>query len=275
MQVGSVALGRAKGRGRTADSLALGAESAVVLRSVTKSYDTGRKVLDGIDLVFPAGSFTALVGSSGCGKTTILNMLAGIVEKTSGDVEVLGLAPSEARPFVGYMLSRDALLPWRNAIRNVEFGLEARGVDKRTRRQAALNGLRDVELADSARSYTWQLSQGMRQRVALARTFVLKPRLLLMDEPFAALDALTRIVLQQQFLELWEQTGSTVVFVTHDLAEAVALAGRVVVLGNGSVVADISVPFDRPRDLVKLPGEPKFQQIYRSLWDSLSATRST
>ncbi len=250
-------------------------EDAVIFRGVSKAFDQGaaeqKVVLDGIDLSFRAGSFVSLVGASGCGKTTLLNILAGTVEPTAGEVEVLGSPPLQARSSIGYMLSRDALLPWRNAVRNVEYGLEIRRLDKGRRREVALAALRDVGLADSAKRYMWQLSQGMRQRTALARTFVLNPRILLMDEPFAALDAQTRLVVQKQFLDLWERTGSTVVFVTHDLSEAIALGDRVVMLGSGTVLADVEVPFSRPRDLVALSGEPLFQEIYQELWGRLSA----
>lgn len=222
-----------------------------------------RTVLHDIDLEVPAGQFVALVGRSGCGKTTLLNMIAALVEPSSGAVTVRGTSPRQARRHLGFMLARDALLPWRSAQGNVEYGLELRGVDKQTRRKVARDWLARVHLAGSERLWPWQLSQGMRQRVALARTWALDPDVLLMDEPFAALDARTRISVQQEFLELWQSGPQrTVVFVTHDLGEAIALADRVVLLGEGRILDDVEVGIERPRDLESVAAHPRFQELY-------------
>jgi NitT/TauT family transport system ATP-binding protein len=239
-------------------------EPAIELHGVTHGFS--ETVLDDLDLVVPRGQFICLVGASGCGKTTVLNMLAGLIPPQSGDVRVLGTTPRGARRSIGYMFARDALLPWRTAIRNVELGLEFRGTPRIERREIALRNLERVGLGKHAHKYVWQLSQGMRQRVALARTWATDPDLLLMDEPFAALDVQTRLSLESAFLDIWEASGKTAVFVTHDLSEAIALADRVVLLGHGRILADIDVPFARPRELVKLSARPEFQDIYQELW---------
>jgi NitT/TauT family transport system ATP-binding protein len=225
-----------------------------------------RTVLSGVDLRIARGEFTALVGRSGCGKTTLLNMVAGLVDPTAGTVSVLGKPPRAAREHLGFMLARDALLPWRSALRNVEYGLELRGVPRAERRVTARRWLEAVHLADSADLWPWQLSQGMRQRVALARTWALAPDVLLMDEPFAALDATTRRSIQSEFLQLWQNDEHrTVLFVTHDLGEAIALADRVVLLGDGQVLDDIRVGIDRPRDLDHIAGHPRYRELYGRL----------
>ena len=250
------------------------AGDAIALDGVTVTYPTAghaaRTVLSGINLTIAKGEFTALVGRSGCGKTTLLNLVAGLVDPSAGSVTVLGSQPRAARKHLGFMLARDALLPWRTALRNVEYGLELRGVARAERRQTALHWLDAVQLPHAAHQWPWQLSQGMRQRVALARTWALDPAVLLMDEPFAALDVHTRVSAQQKFLELWQaEEHRTVLLVTHDLGEAIALADRVVLLGGGRVLDDVPVGVDRPRDLAVIAGDPRYQQLYARLRDQL------
>jgi NitT/TauT family transport system ATP-binding protein len=247
---------------------------AIRLAGVTVTYATPghpeRTVLSGIDLTIAKGEFTALVGRSGCGKTTLLNLVAGLVDPSAGSVTVLGAQPRAARGHLGFMLARDALLPWRTARRNVEYGLELRGVGRSERRQTALHWLEAVQLLHAQHQWPWQLSQGMRQRVALARTWALDPAVLLMDEPFAALDVNTRLSAQQKFLELWQaEEHRTVLFVTHDLGEAIALADRVVLLGGGRVLDDVRVEIDRPRDLALIAGDARYQQLHARLRDQL------
>jgi NitT/TauT family transport system ATP-binding protein len=243
------------------------ASAAITLDDVTVTYSSPghnpRTVLAGINLTIPAGEFIALVGRSGCGKTTLLNLVAGLVEPSSGSVVVAGGQARAARQQLGFMLARDALLPWRTARRNVEYGLELRGVAKVRRHEIAQHWLAAVHLEHAENLWPWQLSQGMRQRVALARTWALDPAVLLMDEPFAALDVDTRLSAQSRFLELWQsEEHRTVIFVTHDLGEAVALADRVVLLGNGRVLDDVQVEIDRPRDLAIIAGDHRYQHIY-------------
>jgi len=243
---------------------------AIALRGVSVTYSTpgheSRTVLSGIDLTVPAGEFTALVGRSGCGKTTLLNMVAGLIDPSAGSVSVLGTEPRKAREHLGFMLARDALLPWRNARRNVEYGLELRGIGRARRHEIATHWLEAVQLTRAEHQWPWQLSQGMRQRVALARTWALDPAVLLMDEPFAALDVNTRRVIQRKFLELWQsEEHRTVLFVTHDLGEAIALADRVVLLGHGQVLDDVRVDIDRPRDLSVIENDSRFRELHERL----------
>ena len=168
------------------------------------------------------------------------------------------------------MLARDALLPWRTARRNVEYGLELRGIARARRREIALHWLEAVQLLHAQQHWPWQLSQGMRQRVALARTWALDPAVLLMDEPFAALDVNTRVSVQAKFLELWQaEEHRTVVFVTHDLTEAIALADRVVLLGGGRVLDDVTVEIERPRDLATITSDRNYQKLYDRLREQL------
>ncbi|SFQ55639.1 ABC transporter ATP-binding protein [Amycolatopsis rubida] len=222
-------------------------------------------VIDDLDLRVPAGQFVALIGRSGCGKTTLLNLVAGLVSQSSGEAAVLGGPPARARRRLGFMMARDALLPWRNARRNVEYGLELRGLPRKSRREIAMRWLDAVHLGRSDRLWPWQLSQGMRQRVALARTWALDPEILLMDEPFAALDAHTRVAVQHEFLNLWQEQERTVLFVTHDLTEAISLADRVVLLGNGRILDDVTVGLRRPRDLEAVRVDKRFAELYDRL----------
>lgn len=213
--------------------------------SVTFSQPDATKhdVLRDLDLEVPRGQFIALVGRSGGGKTTILNVLTGLVTPTSGRVSVLGVCPTEARSRIGFVPARDALLPWRTALRNVEYGLELRGVAREERKRTAQHYLALVGLADANHQWPWQLSQGMRQRVALVRAWAVEPELLLMDEPFAALDADTRQSVRAKFRALLESgPRRSVLLVTHDLDEAVLMADRVIVLSGGRITADTFVP---------------------------------
>lgn len=246
------------------------AGDAIVIDNVSVEYvgdrQKSRVVLSGVNLRVRRGEFTALVGRSGCGKTSLLNLVSGLVEPSAGSVTIMGESPRQARHRVGFMPARDALLPWRNALRNVEYGLELRGVSKTERRQIALQWLGAVQLMHAQHLWPWQLSQGMRQRVALARTWALDPEVLLMDEPFAALDMTTRQSVQERFLDLWQsEQRKTVIFVTHDLGEAIALADRVVLIGDGRVIDDVTVDIKRPRALAMVSVERRYEEIYRHL----------
>ncbi|WP_406194980.1 ABC transporter ATP-binding protein [Kitasatospora sp. NBC_01560] len=205
-------------------------------------------VLAPTDLDFTAGSFTALLGPSGCGKSTLLNAVAGFVRPTAGRVFVGARPVTGPGPDRGMVFQHYALFPWLTARGNVEFALKRLGLPRAERRRRALAALAEVELADGAEKYPAQLSGGMQQRVALARALAAEPEVLLMDEPFGALDALTRARMQALLSRLRQGTGATVLFVTHDLDEALALAERVVVLGGkpGRVLADHAVPAGRP-----------------------------
>lgn len=238
---------------------------AVSITGATRRFGANAPVLDNVDLDIAPGSFVVLVGRSGCGKTTLLNAVAGLERMDSGSIEVLGKTPREARRLVGYMPARDALMPWRTALANVEYPLELRHVRREERRRIAMKQLESLHLAEAAGRWPWQLSHGMRQRVALARTWAPSPELLLMDEPFAALDAQTRASAQRELLAIWERDRKTVVFVTHDLSEALLLADRVILLGGGHIIRDLTVGFDRPRTL-ELSMSPEFQDLRHELW---------
>jgi NitT/TauT family transport system ATP-binding protein len=207
--------------------------------------------LDGVDLHVAPGEFVCLVGPSGCGKTTLLNVVAGFLQPTRGRVAVDGRPVGERGAARGMVFQDYAqLFPWRTARRNVEFGLETRGVAPDDRRREALRHLRMVGLERFAEVYPHQLSGGMQQRVAIARALAYNPALLLMDEPFGALDALTREEVQKILVDVWQETRKTVLYVTHNVAEAVYLADRIVVMSPhpGRKKAEVPVPLPRYRD---------------------------
>ena len=265
---------RDEGRGVTVAVVppAAAAAAAVDVRDVSLSFDGSRLVLDGVSLHVPVGEFVALVGPSGCGKTTLLNLCAGLIEApAAGSVAVCGEPVTLGGPLAAYMLARDSLLPWATAEDNAAFGLRLRGVAAGAAREAARRLLVRVGLAGFEGAYPKALSHGMRQRVALARTFALDSPLLLMDEPFGALDAQTKLQLQDLLLSLCQDTQRSVVFVTHDLSEAVAVADRVVVMSSrpGRIVADVGVHLPRPRSIRALQRDARFHEIYAELWSHL------
>ena len=228
--------------------------------------------VDRVSFSLDVGEFVSLVGPSGCGKTTILNLLTGLLnEPTEGDVRVLDRHPSPGNPDIAYMLARDSLLPWRTALGNAAYGMEIRDIPKAAREQRARDLLNRVGLADFVDRYPKALSHGMRQRCALARTFALDSPVFLMDEPFGALDAQTKLQLEDVLMDLWSANQRTVVFVTHDLAEAVALSDRVIVMGArpGRIVADVPIDLPRPRHVRALQKDPRFHALYAQLWSLL------
>jgi NitT/TauT family transport system ATP-binding protein len=222
------------------------------LRNIHHGFFHGRDFVHAVwdlSLSIKPGELLSVVGPSGCGKTTLLGMVAGLLSPRRGQILVDGTPVTRTRPDVAYMQARDALMPWRNVRQNVELGLEVHGVKAGPRAQKAQEWIERVGLADFADSRISQISQGMRQRVAIARTLAQEPRCILMDEPFAALDAQTRSLQQQEFLRLWSEQGATVIFVTHDLAEAILLGDRVMLMSHrpGTVVADVPIDLPRPR----------------------------
>jgi NitT/TauT family transport system ATP-binding protein len=223
-----------------------------------------------ISMSVAEGSIVSVVGPSGCGKSTILNAVSGLLTPSSGYAEVDGNRVTGIRHDVGYMFARDGMMPWRTALGNVEFGLEVRGVPNR--REVARDWLRRVGLEKFEGHYRHELSQGMRQRVAVARTFAINPDVLLMDEPFGALDSQTRLLLQELFLTVWESTRKTVLFVTHDLHEAIFLSDIVVVFTNrpGRVKSVIPIDLPRPRlPPAELAMASDFRDIYGRIWSDL------
>jgi NitT/TauT family transport system ATP-binding protein len=222
------------------------------------------------DLRVREGEFLAMVGPSGCGKTTLLNAFAGLVAPTRGRVTIGGEPVAGIRPDVGYMFARDGLMPWRSALGNVAFGLELRGVPAEERRERARRYLALVGLEGFAEHRRAELSQGMRQRVALARTLATEPAVMLMDEPFAALDAQTKVIVQDEFLKIWERSRRTVVFVTHDIVEAVTLADRVVVFSDrpGRIIGEFPIDIPRPRS-ASGSHDAAFERLRTEIWACL------
>lgn len=247
---------------------------AVDVQQLSLSFDGVRTVLDAVSLQVAAGEFVALVGPSGCGKTTLLNLCAGLIPAPpQGRIAVCGEPVQLGSPRSAYMLARDSLLPWATAEQNAAFGLRLRGHPPAQCREAASTMLARVGLQGYEQAYPKALSHGMRQRVALARTFALDADLLLMDEPFGALDAQTKLQLQDLLLQLCQASRRSVVFVTHDLSEAVAVADRVVVMSSrpGRIVADVPVDLPRPRSIRALQKDHRFHALYAQLWQHLEA----
>jgi len=228
--------------------------SHIEIRGVSLVYDTpsGRvHAVDNVSFNIAASEFLCIVGPSGCGKSTLLNIIAGFIPPTGGEISIAGKAVTGHGMDRGVVFQDFAqLFPWRTALGNVAFGLEMKGVAKEEREAVALKQLALVKLEKFARSYPHHLSGGMQQRVAIARALAYNPAVLLMDEPFAALDALTRDDMQRLLAEVWRETGKTVIYVTHNVAEAVYLADRVVVMTPhpGKLKSEISIRLPRPRD---------------------------
>jgi NitT/TauT family transport system ATP-binding protein len=242
-----------------------------VSHAFTTQEGEGVHVLDDVSVQIPPGQFVAIVGESGCGKTTILNMMAGLIRPLSGTVKIDDDEILRPTRHTSFMFARDALLPWRTARKNVELAIEVHGGRGSERRAAAQRALELVGLEDFGSAYPHALSQGMRQRVAVARTLVTDPDTLLMDEPFAALDAQTRVRVQAEFIKIWERYGQTVVFVTHDLSEAVLLADRVIIMSSrpGRVVDDIAINLPRPRDVEEVRFSEDYRELYERVWHGL------
>jgi NitT/TauT family transport system ATP-binding protein len=256
--------------GATSDAI-----GRVVVDHVTHQFNTETPtpltVLDDVSFTVENGQFVAIVGASGCGKTTMLNLIAGLVTGQAGELSVSGHTPQPGHPDVAYLFARDSLLPWRTVAGNVELGMEIRGLGKKERAARALDYLERVGLGAYAQAYPAQLSHGMRQRVALARTIAQQPKIILLDEPFSALDAQTKILLQGVFVDLWEDIKSTVILITHDLGEAITLANRVLLFSSrpGRVKTDVDVPLVRPRKPLDLQSDPMYHDLYERIWQDL------
>jgi NitT/TauT family transport system ATP-binding protein len=227
--------------------------------------------VDDVDLQITDGEFLVIVGPSGCGKSTLLDILAGLTPPSSGQILIHGKPITAPGPDRGIVFQQYALLPWRTARENVEFGLEAIGAGKRERRERAREYLDLVGLDGFADSYPHQLSGGMKQRVAIARSLATDPELLIMDEPFGALDALTREALQSQLARIWERTGKTIVFVTHGIDEAVYLGQRVAVMSArpGRIKAIIDIPLKSDEAVADLRADPRFGRLGQLVWQEL------
>ena len=246
------------------------AEAKISFRNVAKVFGAGANAFTAIqNLTFDIddGEIVTVVGPSGCGKSTAMNMVAGLMSQSSGEVLVDGKPVSRPGPDRGVIFQQYALFPWMTVRENVEFGLKLQKLGKVERRERAMHYLGLVGLADFADSYPKTLSGGMKQRCAIARAYAVNPTVLLMDEPFGALDALTRVKLQNQLLETWSKDKRTVMFITHDVDEAVYIAHRVIVLaanpGRLQEIIDVDLPFPRD-DEVRL--SPEFAEIRNRVW---------
>ncbi|WP_305783072.1 ABC transporter ATP-binding protein [Symbioplanes lichenis] len=247
--------------------------TAFEVRGVAKRFPKGADdivALRDVDLTVEPGEFLVLLGRSGCGKSTLLNLLAGLTRPSGGSIRHRGRPVTGPRTEVGYLTQQDTLMPWRDVTRNVEMPRELRGEGRRERRAAALALIERVGLRGFEKHYPRELSGGMRRRASLARMLAGDPETLLLDEPFGALDAQLRTELQGELLRLWQGSGRTVVFVTHDIQEAVTLADRVVVLGPlGRIVLDLPIDLPRPRDPEDVRVDARFVELHRRLAEAL------
>lgn len=244
----------------------------VVAHNVSKTFQTSDGPItacENIDLEVVPGEFLVIVGPSGCGKSTLLRMISGLDSPTAGTIESFGAnnsTPSNSMVFHGR-----TLFPWLSLRSNVAYGLRMHGVSRRDALEKADSLLDTVGLRQFRNSWPHQVSEGMRQRTSLARALATNPQLLLMDEPFGALDEQTRYLLQEELLQIWEDTGKTVVFVTHSIEEALLLGDRVIVMTArpGQIADDITVPFARPRDLTTIRSHREFGPLFDRIWSRL------
>jgi NitT/TauT family transport system ATP-binding protein len=245
--------------------------SGVTKRFITPSGSVYTAIRD-VDLLIEPGQFCAVVGPTGCGKSTTLSLVSGLVRASAGTVRVGGEVVNAIPGGIGFMFQTDALLPWKTVLTNVAMGPQFRGVAKKRAQADAREWLRRVGLSGFEDHHPHQLSGGMRKRVSLAAALINEPSILLMDEPFAALDVQTKAIMSNELLGLWEQTRPSVIFVTHDLEEAIALSDKVVVMtvGPGTVKAVYDIDLPRPRGAVQeIRFEPRFLELHRQIWESL------
>lgn len=237
----------------------------------TPSGETYVAVRD-ISLKVKPGRFVSVVGPTGSGKSTILNMAAGLLAPSEGTARSFGQPVKGVNRRASYMFQQDGLLPWKTVIDNVSLGLTMAGVGKSEARAEAQRWLEKVGLKNFADRYPHQLSGGMRKRTAVAQAWIVNPDILLMDEPFSALDVQTRQIMENELLALWQESGKAVIFITHDLDEAIALSDEVVILGAGpgsTVVGSYEITIPRPRDLLEIRDDPRFVELHREIWGRL------
>jgi NitT/TauT family transport system ATP-binding protein len=250
---------------------------AVDLTDVTIAFAVAKgtyTAVEGASLSVADGEFVAIVGPTGCGKSTLLNVAAGLIAPAAGKVGVLGQPLASINREAGYLFQSDALFPWKTAVDNVAIGLDVAGVDKAEARQRAMTWLERVGLAGFANRYPHMLSGGQRKRVGLAQVLIRNPKILLMDEPFGPLDAQTRQIMGNLLLDLWSADRKAVLFVTHDLEEAIALSDRVVIMSAGPaarIIGNWEVKLPRPRDIAEVKLEREFHELHREIWQMLKS----
>jgi NitT/TauT family transport system ATP-binding protein len=231
--------------------------------------------VDNVSFNVKQGEFVALLGPSGCGKSTILNMVAGLLERSGGSIKIDAddVKHGDINRKVGYVFQRDTVFPWRTVEANIGYGLTIAGVPKAERTARVARAIETAGLAGFNKNFPRTLSGGMKQRVALMRTLIMEPEILLMDEPFGALDTHTKLEMHKTLLEIWERERQTVLFVTHDLGEALTLASRIILLSArpGRLKEDFAISFPRPRDPVALRETDEFGRLYSHIWHSLGA----
>jgi NitT/TauT family transport system ATP-binding protein len=256
----------------------MSSEPALVLESVSVTFvasdaaAVGYTAVKDTTLRVGPGEFVSVVGPTGCGKSTLLNVAAGLLAPSSGSVRVFGEPLNGLNRKAGYLFQTEALMPWRTALENVTAGLEFRGVGRSEASRDAENWLARVGLAGHGHRYPHQLSGGMRKRVALAQTLILNPQIILMDEPFSALDVQTRQLMENELLELWSADRKSVLFITHDLDEAISLSDRVIVLSAGpetKPIGEFLIDLPRPRDVSEIRLSPKFVELHTSIWHAM------
>src|SRR6188474_1554439 len=253
------------------------AGAAVALTDVVVSFRVAVGTYTAIDratLNVGDGEFVAIVGPTGCGKSTLLNIAAGLLAPAAGSVNIFGAPLATLNPQAGYLFQADALFPWKTAIDNVAIGLETAGTPSEEARARAQDWLTRVGLGAFADRYPHMLSGGQRKRVGLAQVLIRDPKILLMDEPFGPLDAQTRQIMGNLLLDLWSADRKAVLFVTHDLEEAIALSDRVVIMSAGPaarIIGDWRVPLARPRDISEVRLDPAFHELHRDIWHKLKA----
>ncbi len=253
-----------------------GDPEAVRLDGVTIEFDvSGKEIFRAVadaHVKVGAREFVAIVGPTGCGKSTLLNAAAGLLAPAAGRVEIFGQSLSGINRKAGYLFQQDALMPWKTALDNVAIGLEVAGIRKADSKTRAREWMARVGLSAFCERYPHMLSGGQRKRVALAQVLIRDPKIILMDEPFGPLDAQTRLIMGELLLKLWSDDRKAVMFVTHDLEEAIALADRVIVMSAGPsarIIGDYPIPLARPRDISEIKAEPEFQQVHREIWHML------
>ena len=254
------------------DTAALALDNIVVTFTANRAGARGYTAVRDTTLVVAAGEFVSVVGPTGCGKSTLLNIAAGLLAPSAGSVRVLGAPLAGINSQAGYMFQADALLPWLSAHDNVALGLRYRGVEEPLLQQQVGAWLARVGLSGHGGRYPHQLSGGMRKRVALAQMLILDPKILLMDEPFSALDIQTRQLMENELLDLWSADRKSVIFITHDLEEAIALSDRVVVLSAGPEthpLGEFVIDLPRPRDVSEVRLTPRFVELHTKIWHAM------
>jgi NitT/TauT family transport system ATP-binding protein len=244
----------------------------IELRQIEKRFEVRKQVIEAVQrtsIAIPDGQFACLLGPSGCGKTTLLRIVAGLETPTSGSVHVARSGGN--RPLNAMIFQQESLFPWKTVWDNVDLALKMRGIDRAERRERTETWLGKVGLLRFASAYPYQLSGGMKQRVSIARAFALDPEILLMDEPFAALDQQTKLLLQEELLRLWGDTRKTVIFVTHNIDEAALLGDRVIVMTAhpGRIKDEVMIDLPRPRDPMGIRTDPRYMEITQEIWHLL------